>query len=84
VQDTPSEIKSRRLAVTSLAYSPDSKFLATGETSTEVELWDAATGELIQTYAGHSDTVRSVSFSPDGKKLASGSADGTVMLWDVE
>ena len=32
-----------------------------------VKLWDAATGRLIRTLAGHTDRVRSVAFGPDGE-----------------
>jgi WD40 repeat protein len=34
-----------------------------------VRLWDAATGVLQQTLAGHTSSVTSAAFSPDGKQL---------------
>jgi WD40 repeat protein len=35
-----------------------------------VRLWDAATGNALQTLEGHSDSVSSVAFSPDRNLLA--------------
>jgi len=40
-------------------------------------------GEVLRTFAGHSDSVTCVAFSPDGTTLASGSWDGKVLFWDV-
>ncbi|KAI9039276.1 uncharacterized protein KD926_009718 [Aspergillus affinis] len=38
---------------------------------------------MIQTLAGHSETVWRVAFSPDGKQIASGSDDGSIKIWDT-
>ena len=70
--------------VTSLAFSPDGKTLATISTDSIVILWDVASHHPIgQSLKGHSDEVSSVAFSPDGNTLASGNADNTVILWDL-
>ena len=69
-------------SVHSVAFSPDSRLLASGCGDKAVRLWDPATGECRRTLTGHTDGVLGVAFSPDGQLLASGSFDGSVRLWD--
>ena len=70
--------------VTSLVYSPDGSVLASGsEDNNVVKIWDAQTGQCLQTFTGHTQRVNAVVFSPDSKTLASVSSDGTILLWDL-
>jgi WD40 repeat protein len=66
-----------------IAFSPDSKVLATGGYDRLVRFWDVATGKELRTLKDHSDTVYSLAFSPDGKLFASGAADRAVKVYDV-
>jgi WD40 repeat protein len=76
-------IKAHRDCVYALAFSPDSRLLASTSYDHMIYLWEPATGEQVKPLKEHTDSVFDLAFSPDGKWLASGGADRTVKLWDV-
>jgi len=69
--------------VSTVAFSPDGRMLASGSDDNTIKLWDVATGQELRTLTGHARQVSSVAFSSDGRTLASGSADKTIKLWDA-
>ncbi|KYC40890.1 hypothetical protein WA1_25050 [Scytonema hofmannii PCC 7110] len=69
--------------VSSVAFSPDGKLLATADTGGEIHLYQVSDWKHLLTCKGHTNWIPSVAFSPDGSILASGSSDYTVRLWDV-
>lgn len=69
--------------ILSLAFTPDGRMLAWGDTAGTVTLWEIAAGQVRRRLQGHRSSVESLAFSPDGRTLASGSADTTALLWDV-
>lgn len=71
-------------AVMSVAWSPDGEYIATASLDYTVKVWDARTGELVCTYAGHSAEVFALAWSPDGRYIASGSGDETVQVWNAQ
>jgi WD40 repeat protein len=70
--------------VNAIAISQDGKFFATGHEDNNVRLWDALTGQLLHTYAGHQYSVYAVAIAPNGKWLVSVSYDNTLKRWDIE
>ena len=69
-------------AVTSVCFSPDGRQVLTGSDDNTARLWDAATGQELRRFEGHTLPVWSVCFSPDGRQVLTGSSDKTVRLWD--
>jgi WD40 repeat protein len=69
--------------VTALAFSPDSKTLATGSADRTVRLWDLVSRRERQRLIGHQGTILSLAFAPDGGRLAASSPDAPVFIWDV-
>ncbi|PSB13648.1 hypothetical protein C7B76_19095 [filamentous cyanobacterium CCP2] len=59
------------------------QIVASGSYDQTIRLWDAETGDCLNSLEGHANWVWSVALSPDGKLLASGSGDHTLRLWDT-
>jgi WD40 repeat protein/serine/threonine protein kinase len=62
-------------------FSPDGKRLAS--CSSDIKIWEVATGLETLTLRGHTSEVTWLSFSPDGTRLASGGPDGNIRVWDA-
>src|SRR5262249_51426225 len=72
-----------RTEVNSVVFSPDGERLASAGGDGFVKIWNSKTGNVIQKWRAHSDSVVSVAFHPDGKHVASAGMNQLVKVWDL-
>ncbi len=81
------EFVGHRQVVSSVAFSPDGKLLASAGgrfcCPGEVYLWDVSTRSPRTILSPLADQALGVTFSPDGQTLAVACRDGTISLWEV-
>ncbi len=75
--------------IESVAFSPDSNIVATGNSDGTIQLWHQDSQKNTLNQVGEpmkagAEAVKSVAFSPDGKMLATGNLDGTIQLWNQD
>lgn len=68
--------------VSQVRISPDGRFIASSSADATIKIWDAATGQHMDTLVGHMAGVSCVAWGPDSNTLASGSDDKAIRLWD--
>jgi WD40 repeat protein len=72
----------------SAVFSSDGKQILTVSGSNisdkTARLWDAATGDELQRFEGHTASLTAGAFSPDGTKVLTVSKDRTTRIWDTE
>ncbi len=82
-----------RNEVRAVAYAPDGVLLATGGYDGTLRLWNAATGQLVESIqvfkpktglgAPANQGILALAFSPDGRMLVAPVSDGRVHVWTV-
>jgi WD40 repeat protein len=70
--------------VTSVAFSPDGRWLVAGAIDGVARLWDAGTGEPGAVLRGHASRVVDARFSPDSRRVVTTSEDSTVRVWEPD
>jgi WD40 repeat protein len=46
-------------------------------------VWEVRRGGILDSFAGHADTITGLIFTADDRALVSSSADSTMLVWDI-
>ncbi|HAC64313.1 MAG TPA: hypothetical protein DCF68_12425 [Cyanothece sp. UBA12306] len=68
--------------VWSLAFSPDDKFIASGNNHGTIELFNRQTGDITKILSEHPNVIRSLVFISQTNQLISGDGDGNIKVWN--
>jgi WD40 repeat protein len=81
--EPPARLTGHTRPVQTVAFSPDSRFIASGGGESPALLWDVANRRLWATLRGHTDHVIDTAFAADGT-LYTVSGDRTVIPWTTD
>jgi WD40 repeat protein len=70
--------------VLAVAFSSNSRYLATGDSDGQILVRDALNWEILRRLPGHVAQITGLAWSPGSERLASSSRDGSVRVWDFE
>jgi WD40 repeat protein len=83
-------IRQENSQVTALAFSPDSKLLATAGNDRTVALWSTTKGQEVRRLEGAEGFLYALAFAPDGRTLAGAASqpgvvggDQKIILWEL-
>jgi len=69
--------------ISALAFSPDSRLLASASHDKTIKIWDVASGQM-KTLSGNPNAILQIAWSPDGKRIYSiASVEKAIRIWDV-
>jgi WD40 repeat protein len=71
-------------ACESMVWSPDSKFLVSGNVDGTIRVWNVETEEQVRIMGDGDAAVTSVAWASDGHTLASGDSSDSITLWNTE
>ena len=77
-------LRGHTVAVQSVSWSPDGRFLVTASVDGTAKVWDAATGQERLTLRGHEHEVVSTAWSPNSGFIVTTGEDGKAIVWDAQ
>src|SRR5688572_20237699 len=78
------DIRNGEKPVYSVKWSPDGKYILSGDEAGVLRLWNTTDGNFVSAYQAHSDRIDDIRFSPDKKYVLTSSADGYVKLFKYD
>ncbi|KAI4863895.1 WD40 repeat-like protein [Hypoxylon rubiginosum] len=66
------------------AFLPGDRLVVIGTKGGEIELFEVATGTLLDSVTAHEGAIWSLQIHPDGRSIVSGSADKSAKFWNVK
>lgn len=75
--------RGHRDIITSLAFSPNLKYMASSSCDASICIWDLQNEKNSFKLVGHKGEVNEVTYSPNGALLASCSRDNTIKIWNA-
>ncbi|MGJ3246807.1 MAG: caspase family protein [Elainellaceae cyanobacterium] len=84
------ELNPNDLPLYAMAFSPDSRFLVTGnhhlsyDHSNAAYIWDLHTGKRLADLRGHKHAIVSSTFSPNGSYVATADTTGNIWVWAAD
>jgi len=70
--------------VTSVAFSPSERRLATGASDGQIRVFSLDAPEILFSILAFDDPVLDLEFSIDGSRLAASSAGGELKIWETD
>ncbi len=75
-------ISEHKGGISSLIFSPNGKYLASGSYDKTIKIWEVKTSKKILEISGN-ELYRCLDFSPDNKFIAVGSLDNQIKIFDL-
>lgn len=72
------------LGISSIKFTPNGEYLASGSVDGSVKLWEVNSQRIIYDIKAHKDDVTVIDFTDDGELMITGSRDGTVKIWTLK
>ncbi len=68
-----------------VAFSPDGKYLVTGDEQAKIFVWDASNGKKLREFSrdkGHGRGIQSIAFAASGKQFLTVGKDDAIKVWN--